>query len=103
MTPKALPLRLSTASAGFEAAFKARLHWSAEADAAIERVVADILADVQQRGDSAVVEYTHRFDGLAAGSVRELELAQDSLKAAFDGLPAAQRDALDAAARRVRA
>lgn len=98
----AAPVRLSTASAGFEAAFKARLHWSAEADAAIEQVVADILADVQQRGDAAVLEYTQRFDGLNATSVVGLELTQDALKAAFDGLPAAQRDALDAAARRVR-
>ncbi|MGJ7495711.1 histidinol dehydrogenase [Variovorax sp. RT4R15] len=102
MTLKAVPVRLSTASAGFEAAFKARLHWSAEADAAIEQVVADILADVQKRGDAAVLEYTNRFDGLNATAVADLELTQDALKAAFDGLPAAQRDALDAAARRVR-
>ncbi|MEO5738952.1 MAG: histidinol dehydrogenase, partial [Variovorax sp.] len=50
----------------------------------------------------AVLEYTNRFDGLNATSVADLELTQDALKAAFDGLPAAQRDALDAAARRVR-
>jgi histidinol dehydrogenase len=36
--------------------------------------VADILADVQQRGDAAVLEYTARFDGLAADSVADLEL-----------------------------
>ncbi|MDM0056145.1 histidinol dehydrogenase [Variovorax fucosicus] len=102
MTMKATPSRLSTTSASFDAEFKARLHWSAEADAAIEQVVADILADVRKRGDLAVLEYTNRFDGLSATSVAELELTQDALKAAFDGLPAAQRDALDAAARRVR-
>ena len=102
MTPKAVPLRLSTASAGFEAAFKARLHWSAEADAAIEQVVADILADVRTRGDAAVLEYTKRFDRLDAETVAGLELSQDALKAAFDGLPVAQREALEAAARRVR-
>ena len=56
MNPKAAPVRLSTASATFEADFKARLHWSAEADAAIEARVADILADVQRRGDAAVLE-----------------------------------------------
>jgi histidinol dehydrogenase len=102
MTLTATPLRLRTTAAGFDAEFKARLHWSAEADAAIEKVVADILADVQARGDAAVLEYTHRFDGLHAASVAELELTQATLKAAFEALPAAQRDALDAAARRVR-
>ena len=102
MTLQARPARLSTRDASFEADFKARLHWSAEADAAIEERVAAILADVQQRGDAAVLDYTQRFDGLTAASVQALELTQAELKAAFDGLPAAQRTALQAAATRVR-
>jgi histidinol dehydrogenase len=102
MTLQAQPARLSTVDASFEADFKARLHWSAEADAAIEERVAAILADVQQRGDAAVLDYTQRFDGLTAASVQALELTQAELKAAFEGLPAAQRTALQAAAARVR-
>ena len=102
MSLTAAPLRLSTTSADFEAQFAARLHWSADTDHAIEQCVADILADVQQRGDAAVLEYTARFDGLAVDSLKTLELTQAELKAAFDGLPTAQRNALEAAARRVR-
>ena len=96
------PLRLSTASPNFEADFKARLHWSADTDAAIEQRVADILADVKLRGDTAVMEYTERFDGLKATDMSALEMTQAELKAAFDGLPAVQRTALEAAAARVR-
>ena len=102
MTLQARPVRLSSLDASFEADFKARLHWSADADAAIEERVAAILADVQQRGDAAVLDYTQRFDGLTAASVQALELTQAELKAAFEGLPAAQRTALQAAAARVR-
>ncbi|MGF6351533.1 histidinol dehydrogenase [Variovorax sp. W2I14] len=102
MTLKAAPARLSTTSASFDAEFKARLHWSADADAAIEKVVADILADVQKRGDDAVLEYTRRFDGLGAASVPQLELTQADFKEAFDSLPEDQRAALQAAADRVR-
>ncbi|MDH5707872.1 MAG: histidinol dehydrogenase, partial [Hylemonella sp.] len=102
MSVRALPLRLSTAQADFEPRFQERLHWSGETDAAIEQRVADIVADVQKRGDAAVLEYTARFDGLEAATVRSLELTQDELKAAFDALPAAQREALTAAAQRVR-
>jgi histidinol dehydrogenase len=98
----AAPARLSTASATFEQDFAQRLHWSADQDAAIEQRVADILADVLERGDAAVLDYTQRFDGLQAASTAALELTQAELKAAFDGLPAAQRDALTAAAARVR-
>jgi histidinol dehydrogenase len=102
MNLKAAPVLLSTTSAGFEADFKARLHWSAEADAAIEHVVADILADVQRRGDAAVLEYTRRFDRLDVAGIEALELTATELRAAFESLPAVQRDALEAAARRVR-
>ncbi len=98
----AAPARLSTISATFEADFAARLHWSADQDAAIEERVAAILADVQQRGDAAVLDYTRRFDGLQADGVAALELTQAELKAAYDGLPDAQRQALSAAAARVR-
>ena len=95
-------LLLSTADAGFEAAFQARLHWSAETDSAIEQRVAEILADVKARGDAAVLEYTQRFDGLQAASMQALELTPAELRAAFEGLPAAQREALQSAAARVR-
>jgi len=98
----ARPLRLSTAQADFETLFQQRLHWSAEADAAIEQRVADILADVKARGDAAVLEYTERFDGLKATHMAALELTQAELKAAFDGLPRVQQQALQDAAARVR-
>ena len=99
---KATPLFLRTTDADFEARFQQRLHWSADTDAEIEGRVAAILADVRARGDAAVIEYTNRFDGLSASGMAELELKQDELKAAFDGLPEVQREALQAAAARVR-
>ena len=102
MTLVATPAYLSTANATFETDFKARLHWSAETDAGIEDVVASILRDVQTRGDAAVLEYTNRFDGLNATSLAALELTQAELKAAFDAIPFEQREALQAAAKRVR-
>ncbi len=102
MSFAAAPLRLSTRAPDFETQFAARLHWSAATDRAIEQRVADILADVQRRGDAAVLEYTARFDGLSADSMAALELTQAELQAAFEGLPAAQRAALEFAAQRVR-
>ncbi len=99
----ATPLYLSTIDVGFEAAFQARLHWSAQADAAIEQRVADILADVQQRGDAAVLDYTRRFDALDASSLAELSVIPAELQRAFEAIPAAQRLALQVAAQRVRA
>ncbi|MBA3771172.1 MAG: histidinol dehydrogenase [Ramlibacter sp.] len=102
MDSMAKPARLSTADAGFDAAFTARLHWSAQTDAQVEQRVAEILAHVQLRGDEAVLEYTNRFDALGAASLGQLELSHAELKEAFDNLPAPQSQALQAAAARVR-
>jgi histidinol dehydrogenase len=102
MTASAKPVRLATISADFESAFGARLHWAAETDAQVERSVAEILDDVRLRGDAAVLDYTKRFDAVDAAAVSDLELSPGELKSAFDRLPTAQRDALEAAARRVR-
>lgn len=98
----ATPAHLSTVSSTFEQDFSQRLHWSMEQDATIEERVAAILADVQQRGDAAVLEYTARFDGLNAPDLAALELTQAELQAAFDSLPEGQKTALTEAAARVR-
>ncbi|MDO9313133.1 MAG: histidinol dehydrogenase [Burkholderiaceae bacterium] len=93
---------IDTAAAGFAAEFERVLHWSAETDDAIEQRVASILADVQQRGDAAVLEYTQRFDSLTADSVASLEIGQAELQAALAAITPAQRRALEFAADRVR-
>jgi len=93
---------LATTAADFETSFQHVLHWSAEQDHAIEERVTGILADVQARGDDAVLEYTKRFDAVDAASVASLEITQAELQAALASIPAPQRAALDAAARRVR-
>lgn len=94
--------RLATTAADFEDQFRRVLHWSAETDAAIEQRVAEILADVERRGDAAVLEYTRRFDTLDVASMVQLELSPAELRASLDTITPAQRSALEAAAARVR-
>jgi histidinol dehydrogenase len=95
--------RLSTASPQFDADLQQLLHWSAETDAAIEERVAHIVADVRARGDAALLEYTARLDGVQLADAAALEIPVAELRLAFEGLPDTQRQALQAAAQRVRA
>ena len=95
--------RLSTVDADFTAKMDALLAFEAAADEGIERTVANILADVKQRGDAAVVDYTNKFDRLTATSMADLELSKAEMQKALDGLPADRRSALEAAAGRIRA
>lgn len=99
---QAKPLVLRTTAPDFEAQLTQRLAWAASTDVQIEQAVSDILSQVQQRGDAAVLETTQRFDRLQVSSMAELEISHDELKAAFEQLPTAQREALLRAAERVR-
>lgn len=94
--------RFSTTDADFDSNLKALLAFETAQDDSIDEVVASILKDVKKRGDAAVLEYTNRFDKTSASTLPELEISQAELKAALDGLPADQRDALKIAAARVR-
>ncbi len=92
---------LCSSQVDFELQLQQLLHWSAEADQSIEERVASILADVRARGDAALLEATRRFDGLDVSSVSALEIPRPVCDLALANLPAAQRDALMFAARRV--
>jgi histidinol dehydrogenase len=93
---------LRTVDTDFDAQFERLRHWSADVDQAVEERVAQILDDVRRRGDAAVLEYTARFDGVTASSVAALEIGRPELAAALDAITPAQRQALEAAAARVR-
>jgi histidinol dehydrogenase len=88
---------------GFSQQLHALLAFEAATDDAIETAVSRILADVKQRGDAAVLEYTNRFDRVSAVSMAAFDLDQSELQAALDALPPAQRAALQTAAERIRA
>jgi histidinol dehydrogenase len=59
----------------------------------VAAATAEIVADVRDRGDEALIEYTARFD--VAGSV--LRVGADELEAALAGLDAELRDGLETA------
>ena len=95
--------RFSSRDADFTARLDALLAFEAAQDETVDRTVAAILSDVKTRGDAAVLDYTRRFDRLDVHHPAELELPRSACQAALDSLPAAQRQALEFAAQRVRA
>ena len=95
--------QLSSSTAGFDTELTRLLAFEETADEKLEATVAGILADVRKRGDEAVLEYTRKFDRLPLENAAAMELSTTELRAAFDGLPADQRTALEQAAQRVTA
>jgi histidinol dehydrogenase len=96
------PARLDSSQPDFIARLDRLLQFDDETDASIETTVASILADVKTRGDIAVLEYTNKFDRMAARSMAELEVPGERLEQALAALPAERREALEEAAGRVR-
>jgi histidinol dehydrogenase len=94
--------RLSTQDTSFDTDLKALLAFETAQDDSVDIVVANILKDVKNRGDAAVLEYTNKFDKTNASNLKSLEISQKELRAALDGLQADRRTALQAAADRVR-
>ena len=95
--------RLDSASPEFLAQLERLLAFDDAQDERIDQTVAAILADVKQRGDTAVLEHTRRLDRLEASSMDSLSLPKDELDRALSRLPQAQREALAQAAGRIRA
>ncbi len=71
-------------------------------DPQVDAIVATICADVQRRGDAAVIEYTNQFDQTQAHTMNELMLTQADLATAFNRLPTQVQTALTKAVARIK-
>jgi histidinol dehydrogenase len=95
--------QLKTSDADFLSQLERLLAWEQSTDSEVVTTVTAILDDVRQRGDAALLEYTAKFDRVEVASAAELELDVDELEAALDAIDDAHRQALEAAAARIRA
>jgi histidinol dehydrogenase len=84
----------------FEAQFTALISSKRETDDDVNTVVAGVLADVRKRGDSALIEYTARFDRLEL-KVAGLRITAAEVDAACGQCDKTLLDALALAAERI--
>jgi len=95
--------RLSTRAAGFDAELAALTRFEAAETPAVREAVRAILADVRERGDDAVLDYTQRFDRVSARSLADLEVPLEEMQAALRAIPRERLDALRLARERIQA
>ena len=94
--------RLKAGQADFDQQLKVMLAWESVSDKAVNERVDQILQQVREQGDAAVVELTNRFDATNASTMADLELSQARLQQALEAITPEQRIALETAAERVR-
>jgi histidinol dehydrogenase len=92
---------LNSQQASFEQELTELLAFETVNDSALLATVDDIIAQVRQGGDEVVLKLTQQFDNHPAKTFAQLEISQEKLKQAFDGLNPTIKQALELAAQRV--
>lgn len=92
---------LNSQQASFEQELTELLAFETVNDPALLATVDDIIAQVRQGGDEVVLRLTQQFDNHPAKTFAQLEISQEKLKQAFDGLSPTIKQALELAAQRV--
>ncbi len=77
------------------------LAFNEEADSKVNKVVDKIIAEVKNRGNQALIEYTNKFDNRSVSQISDLIICADQLEHAFNKITEQQRKALAAAAQRI--
>jgi len=94
--------RLSTQQSDFQEKLSKLLAWESVSNTNVAQTVDDIIANIRQNGDQALVDYTNKFDGMDVSDISALTVDQSALKEAFDSLAEKEKSALQSAAARVR-
>ncbi len=93
--------RLDSAQPDFAQVYAALIDYDVNRDTEVRTRVAEIIAQVRERGDAAVLDYTRELDNRVVDSMGDVRIGKDRMQAALKEIPAAQRDALKQAARRL--
>lgn len=93
---------LNSKQADFQEKLSKLLAWESVSNTDVAKTVDDIIADIKTKGDSALIDYSIKFDGVIANNMADLTIELPALKNAFDTLNKKQKSALSIAADRVR-
>ncbi|MFT0212720.1 histidinol dehydrogenase [Pseudomonas sp. F1_0610] len=103
MTDTSVIRRLDANASDFSRQLDQLLSWESVSDTSVNQRVLDIISNVRQRGDAALIDYTRQFDQLDVQSMQDLIFPRERLEQALTEITDEQRHALEIAAKRVRA
>ena len=94
--------KLSSQQPDFDEKLASLLAWEGVSNKEVISTVDNIISSIRTDGDKALINYSIQFDGVSATSMADLTVSQDELKEAFDTLGTKEKEALSAAADRVK-
>tara|TARA_B110000003_G_scaffold55661_1_gene55693 strand:+ start:8589 stop:9920 length:1332 start_codon:yes stop_codon:yes gene_type:complete len=93
--------RLNASESDFSDALATLIAWDSVSNTAVEDVVRKIIGEIRSHGDSALLQYTNRFDRRTCADVEELCVAPEEMHKALDSIDDDTRQALLEAAKRI--
>ena len=93
--------RLATDRDNFAQSLDNLIAWDADSNRAVETVVRDIIDNVRASGDTAVLDYTNRFDQRSCTQMADVMIGAQQMQDALQSIDSATRDALVQAAQRI--
>ena len=93
--------RLATDRDNFAQSLDNLIAWDADSNRAVETVVRDIIDNVRASGDTAVLDYTNRFDQRSCTQMADVMISAQQMQDALQSIDSATRDALVQAAQRI--
>ena len=92
---------LDTSSSDFKKSLSSQIKSNSEPNDEISMVVSEIVKDIRDRGDEALLEYTNQYDRLSA-QLKNLEITKSEIDAALSRISDSMRESLENAIKRIR-
>ena len=93
--------RLNASESNFSEALATLITWDSVSNAAVEDVVRKIIGEIRSHGDTALLQYTNRFDRRTCADVEALCIAPEEMHQALKSIDEDTRQALLEAAKRI--
>ncbi len=94
--------KLSSQHEDFDSQLSSLISWESISNNDVNKIVDEIIAEIQNKGDKALLNYTLELDLVEVNSISELIISKEKLKKSFDDLNDIQKNALTISADRIK-
>ena len=94
--------KLSTLDQNFKSNLSLLLRNDQETDHDVYNTVLNIIKNIQEFGDKALLDYVSKYDGIKFDKIEELKISQKQLKLAYTSITKDEKQALELAANRIK-